>query len=84
MSCVYACVCVGVMCVCTQVIDMFGDPADEDSLEFSVRYDDHTREVMSLSDLQILIANGDTKKQAALAYDKDICQICLRADFGEP
>ncbi len=35
------------------------------------------------SDLQILLANGDTRRQAKLAYDKDICQVCLRGDEGQ-
>ena len=66
----------------TQVVDQVGDPNDEDSLEFTIRYEDGGRDRVGFGDLQILIANGDTKRQAALAYDKDICQICLRADEG--
>ena len=49
---------------------------------FKVEYEGGFQERVPVTDLQILVANGDSRHQARLAYDKDICQVCLRADHG--
>jgi hypothetical protein len=67
----------------SKVVEVHGAADDDESLEYTILYEDGGTDRVSLGDLQILVANGDTKRQAALAYDKDICQLCLRADEGE-
>ncbi len=55
---------------------------DADGL-YLIQYENGTHERVTTSDLQILLANGDSRRQARLAYDTDLCQVCLRADYGE-
>jgi hypothetical protein len=50
---------------------------------YRVEYETGHTERVPHSDLQIMIANGESQRQAQLAYDKDICQVCLRGDEGE-